>query len=76
MWFKNKTVFPGYVKDNKDPMMLGRVRVVPTLERYDDSLPEDWNEENDKWTEKDPFIFLPLLPYILTKSQKKKSLLI
>ena len=67
MWFKNKTIFPGYVKDNKDPMMLGRVRVIPTLERYEDSLPEDWNEENDKWTAKDPFIFLPLLPYYINQ---------
>ena len=73
MWFKNKNLFPGYVKDNKDPMMLGRVRVVPTLERYDDSLPEDWNEENDKWTAKDPFIFLPLLPYYVNQVPKENE---
>jgi hypothetical protein len=73
MWFKNKNLFPGYVEDNKDPMMLGRVRVVPTLERYDDSLPEDWNEENDKWTAKDPFIFLPLLPYYINQVPKEKE---
>jgi len=73
MWFKNKTIFPGYVKDNKDPMMLGRVRVIPTSERYEDSLPEDWNEENDKWTAKDPFIFLPLLPYYINQVPKEKE---
>ena len=73
MWFKNKNLVPGYVKDNKDPMMLGRVRVVPTLERYDDSLPEDWNEENDKWTAKDPFIFLPLLPYYVNQVPKENE---
>jgi len=73
MWFKNKNLFPGYVKDNKDPMMLGRVRVVPTLERYEDSLPEDWNEENDKWTAKDPFIFLPLLPYYVNQVPKENE---
>ena len=73
MWFKNKTLFPGYVNDNKDPMMLGRVRVVPTSERYTDSLPEDWNEENDKWTEKDPYIFLPLLPYYINQVPKEKE---
>ena len=72
-WFQNKTIFPGYVKDNKDPMMLGRVRVVPLFERYNDSLPENWDEENDKWTSKDPFICLPLLPYYVNQVPKEEE---
>ena len=78
MWFKNKTIFPGYVKDNKDPMMLGRVRVVPTLERYDDSLPKNpdgttKDESEYKWTKDDPFIFLPLLPYYINQVPKENE---
>ena len=60
-WYQDKTIFPGYVKDNQDPMMLGRVRVTPLFEKYQDSLPDNWVEETDKWTSRDPFIFLPLL---------------
>lgn len=72
-WFQSKVIFQGYVKDNQDPMMLGRVRVVPLFERYQDSLPEDWQEERDKWTPKDPFIFLPLLPYYINQVPKNNE---
>lgn len=72
-WYDDKTIFQGYVKDNQDPMMLGRVRVVPLFERYQDSLPEDWQEERDKWTSKDPFIFLPLLPYYINQVPKNNE---
>jgi hypothetical protein len=54
-------------------MMLGRVRVVPLFERYQDSLPEGWVEETDKWTPKDPFIFLPLLPYYINQVPKNNE---
>jgi len=72
-WYNDKTIFQGYVKDNQDPMMLGRVRVVPLFERYQDSLPEGWQEERDKWTSKDPFIFLPLLPYYINQVPKNNE---
>jgi hypothetical protein len=72
-WFQNKVLFQGYVEDNKDPKMLGRIRVVPTFERYSDGLPEDWNEDRDKWTPKDPYICLPLLPYYINQVPKEQE---
>lgn len=69
-WLQSKVIFQGHVNDNQDPMMLGRVRAIPIYERYQDSLPEGWDEERDKWTSKDPFIFLPLLPYYVNQVPK------
>jgi hypothetical protein len=60
----NQIIFPGFVVDNKDPMCLGRVRAYPEGDDIQSVLnsPTGFNEETDKWSDKDPFIFLPLLP--------------
>lgn len=55
------------VIDNKDPLMLGRIRARLRIDNYEDIIKgmENWNEEQDPWTAKDPFIFNPLLPYFV-----------
>lgn len=73
--YKNFNIFWGFVMDNQDPMMLGRVRVQPKQEQYEASIPKnpdgsDKEESQYAWTEEDPFIFLPLLPYYISQVPK------
>ena len=60
---ENNIIFQGFVINNQDPLMLGRVRAVPIAQTESALLPQDWNPKKDIWTEKDPLIYLPLLPY-------------
>lgn len=57
-----------------DPLMLGRIRGRRLIDNYDDILKSisdpPWNEQTDIWTERDPFIFQPLLPYYVYQTPK------
>jgi hypothetical protein len=75
----NTILFQAVVIDNQDPMMLGRVRArflnpPSDMGSYEDIIRSInnpiWNEEKDKWTLRDPFIFLPLLPYFMYQVPK------
>jgi hypothetical protein len=71
----HQIIFPGVVFDNKDPMMLGRLRVIPRTDTYDaliKSVP-DWNETTDPWTRRDPLLYLPLLPFFYNQIPKEQE---
>ena len=64
--------FQVVILDNQDPLMLGRVRATLIIDNYQDIVKgiEDWNEERDKWTVRDPFVFNPLMPYFMYQVPK------
>lgn len=73
MLFDGKGIFYGYVLDNKDPLMLGRLRIFPRHETKSDLEPKDVKGNplpvsSYAWKTNDPFIFLPLLPYYVNQT--------
>jgi hypothetical protein len=75
----NQFFYPSVVLDDKDPLMLGRVRARVLTDNYDDIVSSItnpvWDENTDKWGDRDPFIFLPLLPYFIYQVPKKDELI-
>lgn len=66
------------VLDNQDPLMLGRIRATLLIDNYQDIIKSfdapPWNEQTDAWSDRDPFIFNPLLPYFLYQVPKINEL--
>lgn len=63
-------IYYGEVVDVDDPLGLGRLRVEPKdwqIKSYKNSDPI---KDSEKWTTKDPFVYLPLLPIFLYQVPK------
>jgi len=58
-----RIIYPGKVLDNIDPLMLGRIRVLPKIDNEQQNEPTD----KEKWTNLDPFVCLPLVPYYVSQ---------
>jgi len=87
----NRIIVYGKVIDNDDLLRLGRLRIVPLNQNQQEitkSAPDscqisdtqgnvyDDIKDSCKWTENDPFLVLPLLPYSLNITPKKDELVI
>ena len=68
-------IFQGVVRNTQDPLLLGRLRVIPLNKDYDAIIKsvENWDEKKDPWTTRDPLIFLPLLPFFLNITPKSSK---
>lgn len=76
----SQNFFYGYCMDNEDPLMLGRIRVFDNTDNFvsrekssDLFDPESKSTTNGIWSNKDPFVALPLLPYFVNQVPKKEE---
>jgi hypothetical protein len=86
---KNQIIFPAIVIDNKDPLLLGRIRAVSQLDNKVQIVQAVWSDalelkkttkdtEEDipelyKWTTRDPFLCLPLLPFFINQQPETQE---
>ena len=75
---EGQQIFYGTCIASDDPMMLGRIRVEPVFQNIEafekanqgfDPNSNDPNK-NGPWSPKDPFVFLPFLPYFVNQVPK------
>jgi len=78
-YIDGQQIFFGTCLGSDDPLMLGRVRVLPeTMNEASlansnskfDEYSTDPNK-NGPWSDVDPFVYLPLLPYFVNQVPKK-----
>lgn len=86
---KNQIIFPAIVIDNKDPLLLGRIRAVSQLDNKVQIVQAVWSDalglkktskdteedipEQYKWTTRDPFLCLPLLPFFISQQPETQE---
>jgi len=72
---ENQILFPGVVIDNKDPMVLGRLRIRPEVKKYESIISsiQNW-DESKVWSNDDPLIFYPLIPFYFWNVPQKDEL--
>jgi hypothetical protein len=71
-------IFFGVCIDSSDPLMLGRIRVEPIIQNITaaDKTNKGFDEnsktpeKNGPWSDLDPYIYLPLLPYFVNQVPK------
>lgn len=64
-------VYYGEVVDVDDPLNLGRLRIEPKNWQIKSYKNADPIKDSEKWTTKDPFVYLPILPIFLYQVPKK-----
>lgn len=65
-------LFQANVFNSDDPMMLGRIRAsaqTDNVQAIYEAIP-DWDPETDVWGPRDPFMYLPFLPYFFSQTPK------
>jgi hypothetical protein len=64
-------IYYGQVVDVDDPLILGRLRIEPKDWQIGSYKKANPIKDSEKWTTKDPFVYLPLLPIFLYQIPKK-----